>query len=42
MVIFKPDGAHGMYSWPHVLLATAVALFAWRTLNRPAVEEQPA
>ena len=24
MVIFKPDGAHGMYSWPHVLLATAV------------------
>jgi alpha-1,6-mannosyltransferase len=42
MVIFKPDGAHGMYSWPHVLLATAVALFAWRTLNRPASEEQPA
>jgi alpha-1,6-mannosyltransferase len=34
MVIFKPDGAHGMYSWPHVLLATAVAAFAWRTLNR--------
>jgi hypothetical protein len=23
-----------MYSWPHVLLATAVAAFAWRTLNR--------
>jgi len=42
MVIFKPDGGHGMYSWPHVLLATAVALFAWRTLNRPAAEEQPA
>jgi alpha-1,6-mannosyltransferase len=39
MVIFKPDGAHGMYWWPHVLLATAVALFAWRTLNRPAAEE---
>jgi alpha-1,6-mannosyltransferase len=40
MVIFKPDGAHGMYSWPHVLLASAVAVFAWRTLNRdePAVE----
>ncbi|WIM89195.1 alpha-(1-_6)-mannopyranosyltransferase A [Candidatus Mycobacterium wuenschmannii] len=34
MVIFKPDGAHGMYSWPHVLLATAVAAFAWRTINR--------
>ena len=42
MVIFKPDGAHGMYSWPHVLLATAVALFAWRTMNRPAAEAQPA
>ena len=42
MVIFKPDGAHGMYAWPHVLLATAVALFAWRTLNRPAAQEQPA
>jgi alpha-1,6-mannosyltransferase len=41
MVIFKPDGAHGMYSWPHVLLATAVALFAWRTMNRPAAEAQP-
>ena len=23
-VIWKPDGAHGMYSWPHVLLATAL------------------
>jgi alpha-1,6-mannosyltransferase len=42
MVIFKPDGAHGMYSWAHVLLATAVALFAWRTLNRPATEAPPA
>ena len=42
MVIFKPDGGHGMYSWSHVLLATAVALFAWHTLNRPAAEEQPA
>jgi alpha-1,6-mannosyltransferase len=43
MVIFKPDGAHGMYWWPHVLLATAVAMFAWRTMNRPAAEEaQPA
>ena len=48
MVIFKPDGAHGMYWWPHVLLATAVALFAWRIMNRPAAPaphieaEQPA
>ena len=24
-VIWKPDGAHGMYSWSHVLLATACA-----------------
>jgi alpha-1,6-mannosyltransferase len=42
MVIFKPDGAHGMYSWPHVLLATAVAVFAWRTLNRPESRAQAA
>ncbi|WP_428338552.1 alpha-(1-_6)-mannopyranosyltransferase A [Mycobacterium sp.] len=42
MVIFKPDGAQGMYSWPHVLLATAVAAFAWRTLDRSASPAQPA
>jgi alpha-1,6-mannosyltransferase len=42
MVIFKPDGAHGMYSWPHVLLATAVAVFVWRTINRPESPAQPA
>ncbi len=35
MVIFKPDGSHGMYSWSHVLVATACALIAWRTLSRP-------
>ncbi|MCV7078190.1 alpha-(1-_6)-mannopyranosyltransferase A [Mycobacterium szulgai] len=29
MVIFKPDGSHGMYSWLHVGLATAFALIAW-------------
>lgn len=29
MVIFKPDGSHGMYSWLHVLVATACALAAW-------------
>ncbi|HME78554.1 MAG TPA: alpha-(1-_6)-mannopyranosyltransferase A [Mycobacterium sp.] len=36
MVIFKPDGSHGMYSWSHVLVATACALIAWRTLSRPS------
>jgi hypothetical protein len=25
MVIFKPDGSHGMYSWLHFSLATASA-----------------
>ena len=35
MVIFKPDGAHGMYSWLHVLLATACAVAAWQSLHRP-------
>lgn len=34
MVIFKPDGSHGMYSWLHFSLATAVALIAWYTLYR--------
>ena len=34
MVIFKPDGSHGMYSWAHVTLATAVAMFAWYRLDR--------
>jgi alpha-1,6-mannosyltransferase len=33
MVIFKPDGSHGMYSWPHVLLATAIAVAAWYSLS---------
>jgi len=31
-VIWKPDGAHGMYSWVHVLLATACAAAAWYSL----------
>jgi alpha-1,6-mannosyltransferase len=39
MVIFKPDGSHGMYSWIHVLIATACALIAWRTLSRPPAPE---
>jgi alpha-1,6-mannosyltransferase len=34
MVIFKPDGSHGMYSWLHVSLATACALAAWYALYR--------
>jgi alpha-1,6-mannosyltransferase len=34
MVIFKPDGAHGMYSWIHVLLATTCAAIAWYALYR--------
>lgn len=37
MVIFKPDGSHGMYSWLHVLLATACAtLAAYYLLRTPA------
>jgi alpha-1,6-mannosyltransferase len=34
MVIFKPDGSHGMYSWLHFSLATAFALAAWYALSR--------
>jgi alpha-1,6-mannosyltransferase len=34
MVIFKPDGSHGMYSWIHVLIATACAVAAWHALSR--------
>jgi alpha-1,6-mannosyltransferase len=34
MVIFKPDGSHGMYSWLHVSLAIACALVAWYSLYR--------
>jgi alpha-1,6-mannosyltransferase len=34
MVIFKPDGSHGMYSWLHFSLATAFALLAWYSLSR--------
>jgi alpha-1,6-mannosyltransferase len=33
MVIFKPDGSHGMYSWIHVGIATACAVIAWRSLS---------
>jgi alpha-1,6-mannosyltransferase len=39
MVIFKPDGAQGMYSWLQVLVATSCALIAWHTLNRAPAPE---
>jgi len=34
MVIFKPDGSHGMYSWLHVIGASGCALFAWYRLSK--------
>jgi alpha-1,6-mannosyltransferase len=34
MMIFKPDGSHGMYSWLHFSLATVAALVAWYALYR--------
>ena len=34
MVIFKPDGSHGMYSWIHVVLASACAAVAWYSLYK--------
>jgi alpha-1,6-mannosyltransferase len=34
MVIFKPDGSHGMYYWLHVLIATSCAVAAWHSLRR--------
>ena len=40
MVIFRPDGANGMYSWAQVLVATSCALIAWYALNRAAIPEQ--
>lgn len=33
MVIFNPDGSHGLYSLPHVLVATALAILAARSLH---------
>jgi alpha-1,6-mannosyltransferase len=43
MVIFKPDGSHGMYSWLHFSLATAFALIAWYSLYRvPHPQAEPA
>jgi alpha-1,6-mannosyltransferase len=37
MVVFKPDGSHGMYSWLHVLLATGCAVAAWYWLAKAPV-----
>ncbi len=34
MLIFKPDGSHGMYYWLHVLLATSCAVAAWYALDK--------
>ncbi len=42
MVIFKPDGSHGMYSWIHVGIATACAVLAWRVLQRTPSTPAPA
>lgn len=41
MVIFKPDGSHGMYSWIHMLLATACAVAAWYSLYRIQEPTEP-
>ena len=41
-VIWKPDGAHGMYSWTHVLLAAACAAVAWYSLYKaPEMTPRP-
>ncbi|WP_036464452.1 alpha-(1-_6)-mannopyranosyltransferase A [Mycolicibacterium iranicum] len=32
--IWRPDGAHGMYSWTHVLLSSACAAGAWYWLYK--------
>ena len=39
--IWKPDGAHGMYSWAHVLLATACAAVAWYSLYKAPEPSTP-
>jgi alpha-1,6-mannosyltransferase len=46
MVIFKPDGSHGMYSWLHVALAIACAVGAYyslvKTPEKAEAEKAPA
>ncbi|AXN50491.1 hypothetical protein VIMS_01354 [Mycobacterium marinum] len=42
MVIFKPDGSHGMYSWLHFWIATSCALAAWYALyHAPDLRTRP-
>jgi len=41
MVIWNPDGAHGMYSWVRVLLALACAAGAWYWLARTTSATEP-
>jgi alpha-1,6-mannosyltransferase len=44
MVIFKPDGSHGMYVWLHFFIATGCAVVAWYALSRAPdsrAEEEP-
>ncbi len=41
-VIWRPDGAHGMYSWAHVLLSLVCAGGAWYWLYKYRVAEEPA
>jgi len=41
MVIFKPDGSHGMYAWLHVIGATGCAVYAWYRLRQPAEAPAP-
>jgi alpha-1,6-mannosyltransferase len=41
MVVFEPDGSHGMYSWLDVSLATVCALAAWYALYRPPEPRAP-
>jgi alpha-1,6-mannosyltransferase len=41
MLIFKPDGSHGMYSWLHFSLAAACALAAWYVLKRSPEQGGP-
>ncbi|BBZ22756.1 alpha-(1-_6)-mannopyranosyltransferase A [Mycolicibacter hiberniae] len=38
MVIFKPDGSHGMYTWLHVIGATGCAVYAWYRLSKAPAE----
>ncbi|MGV0791036.1 alpha-(1-_6)-mannopyranosyltransferase A [Mycolicibacterium sp. XJ1819] len=40
-VIWRPDGAHGMYSWTHVLLAMACGVAAWYSLYRTPSTPSP-